>query len=350
MPSNKVSIFVPCEEYYGGETVYGFVQLDVQRSFINNGITLVFAAYERTKCEREGELSSKEMHVFLFHKNEFFVDEKVGKGELVPVGLHQLPFAFVLPATLPPTSKLYKGLIEYKLEVKVDIPRATDLHNSLDLHVKGNLFDDVIYASDTKAVSSAEKMKILFRGKIDATATIKKSNYFCGENVLLNVEVNNQSKKPVNAIKAYIERIGTYKANKHTATDKQTYKITIFKECKVTPKSTAKFDLSFHIDDIDLATLVPNSIAPRNVSTTHSIVVVLDIPLYPDLEIRVPLHIMHKKPDRSPCIPAGVVYGANFKPTVLEYVDSSKDKTNKVANFFFKFGCEALDFASNFSD
>ncbi|XP_053640537.1 arrestin domain-containing protein 17-like [Cherax quadricarinatus] len=136
-----------------------------------------------------------------------------GEKEMLPAGLHEFPFAFILPPNLPPSFNSEKGFIGYMALAILDRPAAANLVQKagFSLHTILNL--NMISHSTSSSSSSTSKNVCCFccqTGPITLAARIPRQGYVPGEEILVSAEVDNISSRSTRRTRLLLLQVITY--------------------------------------------------------------------------------------------------------------------------------------------
>jgi len=334
MVKNKIEVHIPNLLYFGGDVVYGVVELNVGKELKSRGVRMLFTAFEKSNFTvQHGKYSSTyiEKHVFLMQRFDFAgvpreQRTKDTKVDHVQPGIYRWPFCIRLPDLVPASTQIPHGQITYRFSAYVDIPMAFDLKHAVDIHVGGNMIPLNAFLTANESVLTNDKGFMFGSGKLHMTVAAPNTNIFAGERFYFRLTVNNESSKNVDAIKArlslhsmvYAE--GHSHGNPHVDIEKETY------ELRVPHKSQNTFDLSFVVPPTAVPSVVLGEIT-RLTCIIYHLIIRLDVPMAADLEVDFPVFIMRKDPKTLPppqawpqqCVPGvfPAVVAFNAPPTLI---------------------------------
>ncbi|KAI1696072.1 arrestin domain-containing protein 17 [Ditylenchus destructor] len=133
-------------------------------------------------------------------------------------GLHDFPFTFTLPVHCPPSFEGTIGFIRFYCKAKIDRPWKFDDNTRTNFTVMPHFDLNTIYYAGLpveKHISKNIGVLCFKHGRIGAKITLGKSGYVPGENVMLNVEVNNTTSKDVTRVETSLIELVTYTARRH---------------------------------------------------------------------------------------------------------------------------------------
>lgn len=291
---NSIKIIVPEQLYFGGDVIYGVVELELTEPIKNRSVRLLFNAFEKTSWD-EQSVVYEQRHVFLNHTLDFSVHTE---KDDISRGVYRWPFAIGLPKLIPPSCVVPHGKIEYNICSYVDIP-PFELKNVVTLEVGGNLFDQVAYSMPTKPVCQSGEKKYLFSsGKLKMEVTIPKFHFLVAETAPIEVTITNESVKSVDAIKvSLVTHIYCHAQSKKKITKLLRHKHIY--ETKMKGKTNKVCPLKYEIPDVIPTTAsaeLESEGDPKLVQIYHLLRIVLDVPWAVDLEIEIPIIIMKTNP------------------------------------------------------
>jgi len=149
-----LKIFIDKEEYFPGEKVRGFVQLDLEMTLKARKVEIQFDGFEHAAITRG---SGKSRHTYIEDHNFAHEVKELWQPASEPCN-EQFPFEFTVPLgalpslytpfnyPLPPEAIVkgikktinvyaYTGTIRYQLKAKLDEPLAIDLKDKIFFHV-----------------------------------------------------------------------------------------------------------------------------------------------------------------------------------------------------------------------
>ena len=125
MPAQLSIQFEPANALYQpGQRVRGSVQLAAQSDLHPRGVTVRAYGKEATSLGMNAAMNAL-THPFDL---SFSVWSPTIESDGLRAGAHTFPFEFALPLVLPPTFDGELTTIDYRVEVKVNLPMHTDLH------------------------------------------------------------------------------------------------------------------------------------------------------------------------------------------------------------------------------
>ena len=118
--------------YHPGEQVNGRVELALKRKRKINRIEL------HVKGTEFSVVMGDDVEDRDYKEKRAIIDYRytIMERSSLPAGAQILPFAFCLPANLPPSYKGTWSKISYKIKVHVDIPMAIELRGKAQLLIK----------------------------------------------------------------------------------------------------------------------------------------------------------------------------------------------------------------------
>mmetsp|Transcript_34961 Transcript_34961/g.76442 ORF Transcript_34961/g.76442 Transcript_34961/m.76442 type:complete len:521 (-) Transcript_34961:127-1689(-) len=257
--TGQVSVATQEDQYWPGETVRAYVNLNFDTPQKANDLSIKFSGVMKTMVPFTSEEASLAEGEFTNHSEDgdtpspIFVGEFTDgltttkhfharmeqsifdqqttlatyPGGIVPLGLHQIPFEFVLPYSIPSSCSIrdFKygatSTVLYTISVLFRRPTEATHHVALVVPV------------DVTAVAAAAKLTFfrdhervvrfccLDSGEISLSARLVTRSYYPGNPVHLEYEVTNASSAEVDYIEAVVERFSQWSARGHTHTSKE---------------------------------------------------------------------------------------------------------------------------------
>ncbi|KAI1703423.1 arrestin domain-containing protein 17 [Ditylenchus destructor] len=130
--------------------------------------------------------------------------------------IHDIPTT--LPVHCPPSFEGTIGFIRFYCKAKIDRPWKFDDTTRTNFTVMPHFDLNTIYYAGLpveKHISKNIGVLCFKHGRIGAKITLGKSGYVPGENVMLNVEVNNTTSKDVTRVETSLIELVTYTARRH---------------------------------------------------------------------------------------------------------------------------------------
>lgn len=305
MSKNEITLRTDKGEYIGGETIFGTVFLRVVTPFQANSLFLEIKGYEKVFWEYHDTESYEEDGQTKFrtivkdHKgsNDFFKDNftLINYPGGFPIGDWSYPFQYRLPEKLPGVfEKKRKNGLKINSKIRYKIKVTCDVHHGSDLKFKQHL---VIHERLDKSIQPAHHTKTMTvmtcccipRGPVTCESYVDKNAYMSGETAQAHVKVANNSAVKVNHFTSKLIRTISFNDG-HGHTNK--YRDIVAQErYDGTEPHTEK------ASDIPLRLLgkkshpLQASTESKMVKCEYQIMIEMDIPWAPDLEIFVPIKI-----------------------------------------------------------
>jgi len=303
---NEIFIHTDQGSYVAGEVIYGNVFLNILHPVAAKSLFLEIVGYEKAEWQYEevewydedGQRKSRTIIKERKAEGDFFKDRftLIDYPGGYPVGQFSYPFQYRLPDNLPGVfeKKRKKGLklkakIRYKIKAVVDIA-----HTKHDLICKQHL---IIHEQLDKKIEPKHFMKEITvrtlccipRGPVKCEAFMNKNCYMAGETAQIHVKVENNSTVEVNHFNSKLIRHITL-LDKHGHTREISDVVAMQKYPGTAPHSNKAQDIPLPLFGRH-SRLIQPSTNSRVIKCKYYVMIELDIPWAPDLEIQVPVII-----------------------------------------------------------
>jgi len=306
MVKNEIFIYTDKGSYVGGEVIYGTVLVCIDKPVNSKGMIIEIIGSEKAQWEynhteyyeENGQQQSR--NVVKEHKDEHhFFKEKFKLIDYpggFPIGRYSYPFQYRLPDSLPGVfcKKRKSGLkmkakIQYKIKCIVEIPGflTHDLKAKQHLVIHSQL-DKMIQPKHMIKESTVRTCCCIPRGPVKVEAYMDKNAYMSGETSQIHVKVDNNSAVNVDHFNTKLIREIILEAHGHHTTFRDVVNISKYPG---TPMHTNK------ASDIPIALMsrkghiLQPSTSSRLVKCRYDIMIEMDIPWAPDIEIYAPTTI-----------------------------------------------------------
>jgi len=305
MVHNEIFIRTDRGQYVGGDVVYGTVYLNVLHPFTARSLIVEFQGYEKVFWEYEhtefyqenGQQKTRKIVKSHGGENTFFKDAftLISYPGGFPMGQWSYPFQYRLPDKLPGVfeKKKLRGLklvakIRYKIKATVDVSMGFDLktkshlvvHEKLDMMIQPKHHDKTIEVRTCCCVP---------RGPVRCECWMDKNAYMSGETAQLHVQVQNNSEVNVTHFTSKLLReINLSDGHGNTRTLRDV--IVMRKYDGTVAHTNRNADIPLQLIGKKSKPIKPTS-GSRMVNCSYSMMVEMDIPWAPDLEIYSPVTI-----------------------------------------------------------
>ncbi len=300
---SHIAIKLSKTDFRGGETIRGNVVLTVDRDVPARGVRLQIHGYEKSLWHT-GAGRAMATHAETSTKFEdeltLFGEPKLELGKLIrdnleglfsrdhyPVlaaGNYDYAFSYELPKDLPGDYESPRGdvHIRYELRAYVDIPFKVDIETSEHITV----YEPFDAGDDNGKIATDNKsFPMSSEGQLAVKARLDKAAYALGDTIHLELEVDNQSKHPVDGITVCLRQIEHLAAGSNS-TERTTDICELEYPDKVLVAHTSK---THSIDYKIEPTLYPTLRSGKLVQVSYQLVASFDIPWARDLHVAVPI-------------------------------------------------------------
>eukprot|EP00116_Pleurobrachia_bachei_P004158 sb/3464420/ len=198
----ELHLDAPQPVYYAGQLITGKVHL-VLRDELDfrviqlklNGTANVHWSESRGSGDNRRTVHYRNSEVYLdIHLNLCGTGEKTS----LQAGVHDFPFSITLPVNLPSTFVGDFGRVVYVLSAKIDRPWKRDEHVRTYLTILSvydlNLQPDALTPAGNKSSKTFGCM-CCKTGPLNASLSLPKTGYVCGETIYFSAEIENLSNK-----------------------------------------------------------------------------------------------------------------------------------------------------------
>jgi len=307
MPSNDIFIRTDKGYYVGGETIYGNVFLNINKNINSKGMILEIVGYEKVFWEynetqsyqdENGQQRTRTIVKSRSADSHFFKDSfrLIDYPGGFPIGRFSYPFQYRLPPNLPGVFEKHrkhglkvKAKIRYKIVAIVEIPGLF----KHDLKVKQHL---VIHERLDRSIEPKHHFKekqvrtccCVPRGPVKCECWMNKNAYSSGEVAQVSVKVENESAVEVRHFNSKLIREITLHA--HGVTNVIRDIICMEKYPGTPPHSVKSTDIPLRLNGKRGKGIQPSTNS-RLVKCQYFMMIELDVPWAPDLEIYSPVVI-----------------------------------------------------------
>uniref|UniRef100_A0A7E4VKH8 Arrestin_C domain-containing protein n=1 Tax=Panagrellus redivivus TaxID=6233 RepID=A0A7E4VKH8_PANRE len=202
----------PEEVYFAGQEISGKVVIQTSEDKKVNEILLELKGRARTywtkhsgksriHCSESTPYFCEQLNTHYTHK--FVVTAADGKSreKILPAGLHEVPFSYTLPKTLPSSFEGEFGFVRYTCKATCERPWDFDIVCRKAFTVVG--IEDINGDAEALAPASISDSNYNIRfccqrqGTISAEMQIDRSGYTPGEILSVHCKVNNQSQRAI---------------------------------------------------------------------------------------------------------------------------------------------------------
>jgi len=305
----KNEIFVHTDKgaYIGGETIYGTVYLCIVHPIGAKSVYLEVKGHEKTDWEDkktewyddvDGTRKTREVIVRRTGCREFFCNRVplIAYPGGFPLGHSASPFRYRLPAELPGIFReegaqfgcKWKGKIEYKVKAVVDLPGTKhDLMCKQHLYVYERL-DTAIQPKHHQKTQEVRMCCCIAKGPVHVEAWMDKNAYMAGETAQIHVKVKNDSSVRVNHFNTHLIReVILRDDSNYTHQIRDTVATMKYDGCD--PFSSKESAVPLPL--VSMGKNIPPSTRSKMVSCEYKVLIEMDIPWCPDVEIYSPVKI-----------------------------------------------------------
>lgn len=204
--------------YYAGQRICGALIIRLQDPLKASGISVTLLGESKTSWVNK--MSDK-----IFESTETYINERiditylddVSDGELLPEGVHSMPFSFQLPTNLPSTYEGDYGYVRYKvcacIKLSPDnvcmipaLQSLKELTSDKSLTVLGLVDVRDLVKTPESGICREDSFETVgcwcARGTIEASISVQRAGYIVGKPLPVNIKVTNRSgsKKMMNLL------------------------------------------------------------------------------------------------------------------------------------------------------
>jgi len=308
---NEIFVHTHKGSYVGGEVIHGTVFLCIHHSIPARSVKLILAGYEKVFFQEQktefydqddGTRGTRVVTVDRSGEHTFFkvhIDLVNYPGGF-PMGQFQYPFSYQLPTSLPGVFRHHahgahgevKCKVEYKIKAIVDIPHGKDLqckqhiviHEAIDRNIAPRHF-----IKD----HTVKTLCCIPRGDIHCEAYMDKNAYQSGETAQVHVQVNNQSNVRVSHFNTKLIReivLSTHHGHHRTIRE-----VISSARYEGTPEQSSRSS-DCPLPLVANGSWVQPSSNGKHLKARYEVLIELDIPWAPDLEIYAPVVMYAPQP------------------------------------------------------
>lgn len=204
--NNEVPVYAP------GDVVEGKVTLHTDKDVALKGIIV--------RCRGKAQNRWYDPHIRKEREcNEEYIDDHIlvfpqdgirpKKAVTVPAGNSEYPFQFHLPTKIPNSFEGAHGFVRYEIFVNADQKEKDDLKTKKVFTVFGvhDLNKDKSVKLAEQTITSTHTVGLLRKKPVELQACWDKGGYVPGENVQVELNVNNESSNQVSKIKLALNQV-----------------------------------------------------------------------------------------------------------------------------------------------
>ncbi|GMT20091.1 hypothetical protein PFISCL1PPCAC_11388, partial [Pristionchus fissidentatus] len=193
--------------YFAGQEVTGKIIIEAPEPKKINEILLELKGRCRTSWTKHSGKSRKHCNssepYFLEQLNTMYTHkftEDDGKDRILPSGLHEIPFSYTLPKSLPSSFEGDHGFVRYTCRAICERPWDFDIVSRTAFTVVGieDINSDPVLCEPTSMAESNQTVAALCwkaSGSVQAELSLSKSGYTAGELIEAVAKVQNNSNK-----------------------------------------------------------------------------------------------------------------------------------------------------------
>ncbi|EDV21468.1 uncharacterized protein TRIADDRAFT_59964 [Trichoplax adhaerens] len=202
--------------YNPGDSIHGQVLIEfreaIKLKFIK--IRLFGCAYTHTKSKNRSVIEREvndcyEFLTFCDRTNAIYGGERDGDGNYtwIPAGAHKFGFQFQLPIENLPSSFDYSSdcYIRYRLEATAERPKERKYETKVEITIKERININLPFLFRAKAPVKRQKnvgWLIWKRGPLKVTSWLNRYGYCPGDKIIINVEIENLTRRTIPYVKA----------------------------------------------------------------------------------------------------------------------------------------------------
>ncbi len=194
------------------------IELSTIRMSIQGGAEVKFThtTHPSTRDKKKHSHSTSTTHYYESAETYVNVESPVwgnpAAPQIIPVGYNKLDFQMVMPPNCPSGFVGAHGHISYVLTTILDQPGKLPMSINTALPVV-ELLDISSDPTLSSPVQSTDSKSFLFgSGKLNATVTLPRSGYVCGESIPLTVALDNTSSKDITRLDIALHQTIAYRA------------------------------------------------------------------------------------------------------------------------------------------
>ncbi|KAK5575637.1 hypothetical protein RB653_006770 [Dictyostelium firmibasis] len=209
-------------------------------------------------------------------------------------GKHVFPFQFFIDKSCKSTVDITGYRVGYYLSFHADIVNLPDIGVTEEIKVVN--LEDTIYKQTISPINVQTSKSPLSGGNISISCKSVKNSFYPGEEVELEVEVNNSSKKKIKNIDIQFVKV-EYDGTDLTGSASILLSMTKSFYPKIKQNTSCKQMIVIELPSRNLATPIVHSLSEtKMMRVEYHVLVNLDIPSCVDLRLKLPLNIVQPDP------------------------------------------------------
>ncbi|KAM9960354.1 hypothetical protein ACTFIW_009488 [Dictyostelium discoideum] len=209
-------------------------------------------------------------------------------------GKHVFPFQFFIDKTCKSTVNLTDYKVNYYLSFHADIVNQPDISASQEIKVVN--LEDTVYKQTISPINAQTSKSPLTGGNISISCKSVKNSFYPGEEIELEVEVNNSSKKKIKNVDIQLNKV-EYDGTDVTGTSYQLLTMTKRFYPKIKQNTACKQMVVIELPSTTQCVGLIHSIAEtKMIRVEYHLLVNLDIPSCVDLRLKLPITIVQPDP------------------------------------------------------
>jgi|GEM_PF-1967454 len=206
---------------------------------------------------------------------------------IIERGEYTYDFHYQLPDTLPGNYESPKGdvAIRYELRAYVDIPLRVDIETTQKLTV----YETTSHADDAAPADLVDDHRCLVPsgGHVLLKAHLDRHAYKLGEDIAVNVDLDNQCTQLVDGLELALELTETVMVHGEAETRHELIAVETFDRCKAAPKEAESYELKYSISP----ELYPTVDQGKLVKVSYALHVQAVVDLTVDPQIDIPIYL-----------------------------------------------------------
>lgn len=303
MPHNEIYIHTDRGEYIGGDTIFGNVFVSIIQPIATQALNLELKGYEKIKWvdsktewyEENGQQKSRTIYIDREAEHSFFKIclPLISYPGGFPVGQWSYPWQFTLPSNLPGVFReSHEGVQKWKAKIMYKAKAILEIHHGKPLKAKQHIYiheklDINIQPKHHVKEQTVRTLCCIPRGPARCTAYMNKNAFCAGETAYVHVLVENGSTVKISHFNTKLIRNITLKdghgnvkhirdiicQEKYEGTDAQ---------------SNKESDIPLPLVHKSGHYIQPST-SSKYVKCEYQVMIEMDIPWAPDLEIYSPI-------------------------------------------------------------
>ncbi|KAN0033822.1 hypothetical protein ACTFIV_000296 [Dictyostelium citrinum] len=209
-------------------------------------------------------------------------------------GKHVFPFQFFIDKTCKSTVSLNDYKVNYSLAFHGDIVNQPDIVASQEIKVVN--LEDTVYKQTISPINAQTSKSPLTGGNISISCKSVKNSFYPGEEIELEVEVNNSSKKKIKNVDIVLNKV-EYDGTDVTGTTYQLLTMTKRFYPKIKQNTSCKQMIVIELPSISQCYGLIHSISEtKMIRVEYHLLVNLDIPSCVDLRLKLPITMVQPDP------------------------------------------------------